>query len=122
MSSTISLNKSHIQRLKEALKSYWKGKKIMERFTSAVGDKRVSKTTQAGLKINESGFSSIIENTGDIIWSFDRDFRFLVCNALFREIVKLQKGSTPMPGDPVELDYFPKQSPELWLDFYDMAF
>ena len=94
----------------------------MERFTSAVGDKRVSKTTQAGLKINESGFSSIIENTGDIIWSFDRDFRFLVCNALFREIVKLQKGSTPMPGDPVELDYFPKQSPELWLDFYDMAF
>lgn len=121
MGNAISLKKSHIQRLREALRLYLKQLNLPGRLTTYMGKKNEARTSRAVLKAEDSRFFSLIENTGDTFWSIDKEFRFLMCNASFRRIVERQKGSSPVPGDLVELDYFPEQSAELWLDLYSMA-
>ena len=122
MANVISFKKSPLQRLKETLNLYFRGAGVLERLLTGIRNKSVLKSITAISKAEQPGCFSLIEHTGDFIWSVDRDFRFLMCNSTFRELVMEQKGFIPMPGDPVELDYFPGQSAALWLDFYDMAF
>ena len=122
MANVISLKKSHLQRFKETLNLYFKRSGARENLLTGIRNKFVQKPFKTASEKEKSGFFSLIEHTGDFIWSVDRDFRFLMCNSAFRQLVKERKGSTPMPGDPVELDYFSGQGAELWLDFYDMAF
>ncbi|MDN5216897.1 ATP-binding protein [Fulvivirgaceae bacterium BMA12] len=77
---------------------------------------------KSDLTHKEANLSALVENTADIIWSIDKNFRFLICNSAFRKLVESRKGYAPMPGDIIEYDYFPTQSAELWQDYYQMAF
>ncbi len=80
-----------------------------------------AKVQGSNLRSNEANLLALVENTGDTIWSIDKNLRLLICNTAFKRLVENRKGHIPRPGDLVACDYFPEQSAELWRDYYQMA-
>ncbi|NNF27668.1 MAG: response regulator [Gemmatimonadetes bacterium] len=65
------------------------------------------KRAEQQLKTSQANLQALIENTGDVIWSVDKDHRLITFNAAFSLAVEARTGREPKRGDPPELAFRP---------------
>jgi len=71
---------------------------------------------------DEQNLSALIDNTRDIIWSIDKEFRLISCNNSFRETAYELTGIIPQPGETVLHENFGKAALDHWRKKYIRAF
>ena len=74
------------------------------------------------IKREEAKFKALIENSTDIIWSIDSDFRYIAFNQFFLKIMKEQLDVDISIGTVIEFDQFPEKSAKVWEKLYERAF
>jgi len=65
------------------------------------------KRAERQLKTSQANLQALIENTGDVIWSVDKEHRLITFNAAFALGVEARTGREPRRGDPPELVFRP---------------
>lgn len=76
------------------------------------------KKLQDAIALNQQNLSAIVNNTTDMIWSVDRDYRFITTNNRFHEMVAKLRGKTT---DALRQEDFDSETYNRWLGFYDRA-
>ncbi len=65
---------------------------------------------------------ALIENTSDMIWSIDRDYRLIVANSVYKASAEALYGKRPRPGSLVlDPETIPEGAFKMWKEFYDRA-
>ncbi len=80
------------------------------------------KKTQEQIKQNEANLTALIENTSAMIWSLDRDYRFIIYNSNFSQAIQQQTGVTPEFGKALDFRLFPPEDIAFWKKCYERAF
>lgn len=65
---------------------------------------------------------AIIENTGDLIWSVNRDYELITSNQAFKESVEDVIGREPKEGETVLYPEYPESINKEWRSYYDKVF
>ncbi|MBL7703285.1 MAG: PAS domain S-box protein [Ferruginibacter sp.] len=73
-------------------------------------------------EFDSNNFKSLINNTQDLIWSVDRDFRLITFNEAFKKELELKTGKIFVPGDYILSDLFTKGQVEHFKTLYSRAF
>jgi PAS domain S-box-containing protein len=73
-------------------------------------------------KFERSNLTSLINNTRDLMWSVDRNFKLITCNQAFVEIVKLMSGKIIVKGMDVLLPQFSEDQLIRYKAYYTRAF
>ncbi|MGZ4038363.1 MAG: PAS domain S-box protein, partial [Bacteroidia bacterium] len=64
-------------------------------------DITAKKTAEQQRHFDQTNLDALINNTDDLLWSIDRDFKLITCNKAFREVIKLVSGNTIEKGHSV---------------------
>jgi PAS domain S-box-containing protein len=79
------------------------------------------KRTQAGLLESRSNLTALVENTLDSIWSVDRDYRLIISNSAFREVLRAYLGRELPVGESLLDEGFSEEIRRAWQACYDRA-
>lgn len=85
-------------------------------------DISLRKKNEQRIRREEANLKALIENSTDIIWSIDQDFRFITFNSRFHESIKSQIDVDLKIGDKVLFKNFPEKAADLWMSLYRRAF
>ncbi|MCE7994622.1 MAG: PAS domain S-box protein [Roseivirga sp.] len=85
-------------------------------------DISLRKKNEERIRREEANLKALIENSTDIIWSIDKDFRYITFNTRFHESLKSQIDVDLKIGDEVLFRNFPEKAAELWRNLYNRAF
>lgn len=85
-------------------------------------DISLRKKNEERIRREEANLKALIENSTDIIWSIDKDFRFITFNSRFHESIKSQVNVDLKIGDKVLFTNFPEKAANLWMSLYNRAF
>ncbi|MBI5441088.1 MAG: PAS domain-containing protein [Deltaproteobacteria bacterium] len=80
-----------------------------------------TRKAQEDLKQREATLRALVENTGDLIWSVDREYRILTANSHFRSQVEAATGSRIEDGEIVLRESYPATVLREWKSLYDRA-
>ncbi len=80
------------------------------------------KKNEQRIRREEANLKALIENSTDIIWSIDQDFRYITFNSRFHESLKTQIDVDLKIGDEVLFRNFPDKAADLWRSLYKRAF
>lgn len=80
------------------------------------------KKNEQRIRREEANLKALIENSTDIIWSIDKDFRYITFNSRFYESLESQIAVDLKIGDEVPFRNFPEKAAELWKGLYKRAF
>lgn len=78
-------------------------------------------SAERSLRHNESNLNALIENTSDMIWSIDNNYRLLTANRAYLELRKSYTGKYPEIGKEVKLDDYPEKIRNEWKVYYNRA-
>lgn len=80
----------------------------------------VTKEKELQLKIEEDEYKlrSLIDNTTDLIWSIDADFKIVTANQPYKDTIFLFTGKIPKAGDSVFADGFSSEITNTWKNYY----
>ena len=78
------------------------------------------KRAERQLKTSQANLQALVENTGDVIWSVDREQRLITFNTAFALAVEARTGREPKRGDPPKL-VFPPKAAERFREAYEKA-
>lgn len=70
----------------------------------------------------QANLEALIENSNDIIWSIDRNLRYITFNGLFEDIITNEIGRGPEVGDRAIFNELPVKFKDYWLSLYNRAF
>ncbi len=73
------------------------------------------------LRINQANITGITENTNDLIWSIDTEYRLITCNSKFSEAIKVSLGHVLLPGEKIPFERFGPENSNKWIEFYNKA-
>ncbi len=76
------------------------------------------KRAERELAASQANLAALVENTGDAIWSVDRDHRLITFNSAFALAIEARTGREPREGDPPE-GTFPLDQVDWFRDLYD---
>ena len=79
------------------------------------------KRAEDALRQSEARLRAIIENTHNMIWSVDRDYRLIIANAVFDRLIAAQLGRPLAAGESVLHASYPGALNAFWLTQYDRA-
>lgn len=65
---------------------------------------------------------SILENTTDLIWSLDREYRLLTFNSAFTKAIQEETDTVPKIGEPIPLTGYSEKIVRKWKGFYGKVF
>jgi PAS domain S-box-containing protein len=71
---------------------------------------------------DNNNLNALINNTGDLMWSVDKDFKLITSNKPFNDIIKLISGNVITKGSDVLTAGFPMEQLERYKKFYNRAF
>lgn len=80
------------------------------------------KKNEERIRREEANLKALIENSTDIIWSIDQDYKYITFNSRFHESLKTQIDVDLKIGDEVLFKNFPEKASELWRALYKRAF
>jgi PAS domain S-box-containing protein len=75
---------------------------------------------QRELDASRRNLTALVENTGDSIWSVDRDHRLITLNSAFALAMEARTGSEPRVGQ-LPAEVFPPEDVEWYEELYDRA-
>lgn len=75
------------------------------------------------LKNTYNNFKKLIDNSPDIIWSVNRDYKLIAFNNNYEKVINISSGRKVKSGDSIFLNKgFITSSEEKWKKYYDRAF
>lgn len=80
------------------------------------------KITEQEREFDQRNLQSLINNTSDLMWSIDTDFRLITSNAPFSNLTKSLSGVAISPGSTVLVKEFGKDMMQRYKDYYKRAF
>ncbi|WP_461448910.1 PAS domain S-box protein [Mucilaginibacter sp.] len=78
--------------------------------------------SQKEIAWTKSSLEAIINNTEDLIWSVDRNFRYLYMNHAFKNNIAKSTGTIPQAGDNSLQEKFGAEMLTKWRNYYTRAF
>ncbi|WP_423147620.1 PAS domain S-box protein [Rubrolithibacter danxiaensis] len=72
--------------------------------------------------VAKSNLDALINNTNDLIWSIDKDYKIISANTAFSNYYKFISSHDLNKGDSVFVDGFPDKIKYHWKKYYDKAF
>ena len=93
-------------------------------FSVQTSSRDISERKQSEIRIKreEANLKALIENSTDIIWSIDNNYRYITFNSLFQKSVKEQIGVDLEIGQSLREHYYPEKASKYWLELYKRAF
>lgn len=85
-------------------------------------DKTLEKQNEIRIAENESNVKALINNTEDLIWSVDKNYRYITFNQAFATAVLHFSGKTIKPGDEALLDIWGVKKLQFWIAVYTKGF
>lgn len=73
-------------------------------------------------EFDKNNLNALINNTKDLMWSIDKDFKLITCNKPFTDIIKQMFGKIIKKGDDVNLFEFPGELLKRHKKYYERAF
>jgi PAS domain S-box-containing protein len=67
----------------------------------------------------KGNLESLINNTGDLIWSVDKEYRYLSMNRPYKAAIEMHTGKRPKKGDNALHEAFPPALLAMWVDYYN---
>jgi PAS domain-containing protein len=89
---------------------------------SLVQDITERKEAEEQKAFDRDNLKALLNNTEDLIWSVDRDFRLITSNYAFDEMVKWMSGNTVTKGSDVLAPGFSEQQLVRFKKLYERAF
>ncbi len=80
------------------------------------------KKAEKNIEFDRNNIKSLINNTHDLMWSVDRNYKFITSNHAFDEIVKRTSGRVVTKGGNALLAGFTEEKLEKYLTYYERAF
>jgi phosphate/phosphite/phosphonate ABC transporter binding protein len=94
--------------------------KLFKSISKEKFDAALVNETQSKLQGSQANLKALIESTDDVIVSFDRDGKLLICNSKFAEVVKKSSGLDIEPGMNL-LEITPPDQKNFWQNVYKRA-
>lgn len=88
---------------------------------SLVQDITARKQTQQQIEFDSNNLSALINNTGDLIWSVDRNLKLITFNDSFAKVIELTSGKPIAKGANVLSTQFTKEQLKRYKTFYKRA-
>ena len=87
-------------------------------------ERDISERLGATKEIQKSAanLQALIENTNDLVWSIDKNYRLLTINSAFRDAVIMSGASPPEPGMIIPFNELKQEESEFWKVNYQKAF
>lgn len=85
-------------------------------------DISVRKEQELKIQFNSNNLSALINNSGDLFWSVDTNYKLITCNLPYEKILKKELGVNIKKGDNVLLSFLPKKILNLYKNWYERAF
>jgi len=92
------------------------------RLYGIIHDVSDKKLTEAQREFDKNNLDALINNTGDYMWSVDRDYKLITYNKPLREIIKTVTGKTLEKGTNMLSYAFSQEQAVVYRDFYERAF
>lgn len=73
-------------------------------------------------EFDKNNLNALINNTKDLMWSVDKDFKLITCNKPFTDIIKQMLGKIMKKGDDVNSLEFPDELIKRHKKYYERAF
>ena len=89
-------------------------------YVGSITDITERRSAEAALREHEANLDALVENITGLIWSVDRDFRLLTCNAAWREEVRRTLGIEYRYGDDL-IASLPEDIRTEWKGYYHRA-
>lgn len=80
------------------------------------------KKTERRIKSSEANLTALIENSGDTIWSINRQYCFITFNSVFRNAMKTFTGQEPKAGEKLNFNVFPNETGKYLRTLHQRAF
>jgi two-component system sensor histidine kinase NreB len=93
-----------------------------EFFCTVARDITERKKAKQQMEFDSNNLSALINNTNDLMWSVDTDFKLITCNDSFAEIIKTSEGKPVQKGDNVLQSTFNPVYNTRFKGFYKRAF
>jgi len=94
------------------------GEQLVVSFARNIADR---KRAEQSLKESEANYLALMNNTDDLIWSIDRDYRLISGNSVFNERVKRKLGKPIEKGENVLEPAAELEVIQQWKSYYDRA-
>ena len=88
---------------------------------SLVQDITARKQTEQQIEFDSNNLSALINNTGDLIWSVDKDLKLITFNDSFAKVIELISGKPIAKGTDVLSTQFTKEQLKRYKTFYKRA-
>ncbi|HET6256204.1 MAG TPA: PAS domain S-box protein [Puia sp.] len=94
---------------------------IMTSVQKRKAEKEKKRLEQA-LEFDRNNLTALINNTNDLVWSVDRDFKLIISNNAFNGMVSAMTGLTVEQGSVIQTDGFNPEQSSRFLEYYKRAF
>jgi PAS domain S-box-containing protein len=93
----------------------------IERALREAEESKKCKRAEETMRESEANLFAIVENTHDLIWSVDREYRLITANSAFHRTIAVALGREIACGEGMLLDVFPSNVLQPWQKWYDRA-
>lgn len=88
-------------------------------FTEDISEKKIAEQQR---EFNTNNLDALINNTNDMLWSVDRDYKLITSNKAFDKIVNSMTGKYPVKSSSILLNEFSNAQLEKYKSYYQRAF
>jgi len=93
----------------------------IERALREANESKKCKRAEETMRESKANLSAIVENTHDLIWSVDREYRLITANSAFHRAIAIALGREIVRGEQMLLDVFLSNVLQPWKKWYDRA-
>ncbi len=72
-------------------------------------------------EFDRNNLNALINNTGDLMWSVDRELKLITSNEAFDKLILAMTGTVPQKGSNILIDAFSKRQKRVYTNFYKRA-
>lgn len=95
------------------------GKKHFIGFIRDISEKKIAEQQR---EFDKNNLNALINNTDDLMWSVDKNFKLLTSNQKFDDTIPFMLGRSIGKGDSILATGFTSETLDLFKSFYDRAF
>ena len=91
-------------------------------ITAFITDITDQKIAQEELTWTKNNLESLINNTSDLIWSMDKEGRYIYTNNAYKKTVERDTGNRPVEGELATFEGYSDAITQQWQDYYNRSY